>query len=300
MVPHGGSDTRIFRETAALGAELASLSALRGSTVNARVAILWDWESNWALDLEWRPTVELSHRRVIEAFYSRMWHDGITVDFAHPSADLSGYDLVLAPSLYLLSEKDAANLAAFVERGGVFVCSYFSGIVDEHDTVPPGASPGFLRELLGIRIEEFRPLAEGEQVELSTGAVASTWVDDLTTTSAGVVARYVSGPSEGGPAITRNEFGRGTAWYLSTEFDPTTLAQVLAAPLAEAGISAAEPSDVETIVRVSDDATFTVSINHGTTDARIATEDGVELSHTDTALGTLPAGAVSIIRRTIR
>jgi beta-galactosidase len=142
MLPHAGAETRVWREVVALGETLGSLEAVRGSRVHARVALLWDTESFWAQDFEWRPSAELNHRERLEAFYTALWNRNVSVDFAHPDNDLSGYDLVIAPSLYLVGPDAAANLAAYVRGGGHLVVSYFSGIVDDNDTVYPGAAPG--------------------------------------------------------------------------------------------------------------------------------------------------------------
>ncbi len=293
MIPHAGPDSRIFRETVALGGELASLSELLGSTVTAKVAILWDWESFWAQDLEWRPSSDLGHRRQIETFYGRLWNDGITTDFAHPEADLSGYDLVLAPSLYLLSEAGSANIRAYVEAGGTFVASYFSGVVDENDTVPAGASPGRLREVLGLRIEEFRPLRSGETVELDNGLIGAVWTDEIVLEGATEVAGYRTGATAGRAAITRNRFGAGTAWYLSTEFDSVQLSTVLSEAMLDAGL-APRPNagdGLEVVERRSVDTIFTIAINHGDREVAIETADAPPV--------VLAAGAVSISRRPV-
>jgi beta-galactosidase len=299
MVPHGGAGTRVFRETVSLGAELAAVADARGSVVEARVAILWDWESFWAQDLEWRPSIDLDHRRQIETFYERLWLDGVTCDFAHPEADLSGYSLVLAPSLYLVTPEARQNLQDYVSGGGVFVASYFSGIVTGTDTVYAGDMPGGLHDLLGITIQEFGPLRADQRVELTGGLYGTVWTDDIQLTAATAEVSYVDGPMAGKPAITRNAFGSGTAWYLSTEFDPEQLRRVLAAPLAEAHIEVGSEAlaGVERVVRRGDRATFTTVINH--TGSAVHLDDlGVPLSvGVDEDPTVLPGGAVRVFRR---
>ncbi|GAA3014702.1 hypothetical protein GCM10017559_42510 [Streptosporangium longisporum] len=104
MLPHAGTDSGLWRDVVALGAELRGLAGVRGSRVEAEVALVWDWESYWALELEWRPSVDLRFRERVEAFYEALWREHVTVDFVHPSADLSAYRLVVAPSSYLLTE----------------------------------------------------------------------------------------------------------------------------------------------------------------------------------------------------
>jgi beta-galactosidase len=81
----------------------------------------------------------------------------VTVDFAHPEADLSGYRLVIAPQLYLLEASAAKNLDAYVAGGGQLLVSYFSGIVDSTDAVHPQGLSGPLGDVLGVDVQEFAP-----------------------------------------------------------------------------------------------------------------------------------------------
>lgn len=166
MLPHGGTRTRIWREVVALGADLPALEPLRGTRVEADVAVLWDWESWWALELDWRPSVDLDYRERMAAYYERLWRDRFTVDFVHPERALDDYRLVVVPSLYLTTPAAAENLRRYVAGGGTAVVSYFSGIVDADDAVHPGGFPGALRDLLGLTVEEFLPLRTGETVRL--------------------------------------------------------------------------------------------------------------------------------------
>ena len=56
MLPHGGTDTRVWREVKALGNELPKLNPILNSRVKADVAILMDWENWWALELDSKPS----------------------------------------------------------------------------------------------------------------------------------------------------------------------------------------------------------------------------------------------------
>lgn len=51
VVDHlGTDDTRIFREVQALGADLERLSEVAGSVPDAQAALLFDWDTMWALE----------------------------------------------------------------------------------------------------------------------------------------------------------------------------------------------------------------------------------------------------------
>src|SRR5205814_4232203 len=118
MLPHGGTDTRIWREVVELGATLDALAEARGSRVVSDVAVVWDWESWWALELDWRPSVDLAFRERLEAYYGQLWRAHLTVDFVHPEADLGRYPLVVAPSLHLTTPGAGKNLDTYVTNGG--------------------------------------------------------------------------------------------------------------------------------------------------------------------------------------
>ncbi|HEY0237037.1 MAG TPA: beta-galactosidase, partial [Friedmanniella sp.] len=71
MLPHAGTDTRVWREVVELGAVLRRLSpVVTGSRVEpARVALLADDESGWALEQGLKP-----HRALRYAREPRLWH----------------------------------------------------------------------------------------------------------------------------------------------------------------------------------------------------------------------------------
>lgn len=299
MLPHAGRSSRVWREVVGLGELLGGVSELRGSRVEASVAVVWSTESFWAQDLEWRPSVDVSHRERVEAFYAELWKLGVTVDFVHPSHDLSGYRAVFAPSLYLLDEASSANLRAYVEGGGTLAVSYFSGIVDEHDAVPAGPFPGRLRDVLGLSIEEFQPLREGGRVAVTGGSSGTVWTDEIVLEGAEAVEHYIDGPAAGLPAITRNALGDGAAWYVSTKLDGAHLGAFVDDVLTDAGLEVVPPpTGLERVVRVAADGTrFVVAINHAASDVVI------DAAGTDVATGEatdgatrVPAGGVRVIR----
>jgi beta-galactosidase len=264
MLPHSGTRSRVWHDVVRLGGHLAGLEELRGSLVLADVAVLWDWESWWALELDWRPSSELDYRERVGAFYELLWDAHLTADFVAPGADLSRYPLVVVPSLYLTTPAASAALTEYVRGGGTLVVSYFSGIVDENDTIHPGPFPGALREVLGVEVEEVLPLRAGERVLLDGGARADTWAEEVLLAGADPVIRYVDGPSAGGPAVTRHRFGDGVAWYVSTRMDRAALGLVLHDACTDAGVDPRVdlPADVEVVRRATEDAEYLFVVNH--------------------------------------
>jgi len=242
LVPHAGTDSKVWREVVALGAELAGLAHVAGSRVTARVALLWDWEAWWGVELDSHPSTDVQYLPAHRQVYEALWRTGITVDFVHPEDDLTPYDVLLAPSLYLVTDAAADAVAARVRAGAALVLWFFSGIVDERDQVRLGGYPGAFRELLGVRSEEYFPLPEGGSVKLDPSGRGSVWSELLHLDGAEPLARYAEGPLAGVPAVTRAAAGKGTATYVATRLDDATLAALLADVLTSAGVEPAAPA----------------------------------------------------------
>lgn len=305
MLPHGGTDTRVWREVVELGSNVDALAPLRGTRTEADVAVLWDWHSWWAQNLDWRPTEDHDARERADAFYEALYDRHLTVDFAHPEADLSRYPLVVVPALYLMTEAAGNNLKEYVERGGTLVVSYFSGIVDAHDAVHEGAHPGALRDVLGLTVEEFSPLDAGAQVRLTgpdgSELGADVWSEFVVPRGAETVWTYADGLTAGHPAVTRHRLGEGSAWYVSTRLGAEGLDTLLGWAVEDTGITprADLPRDVEVVRRTGESGTFLFVINHTAGDTKVPLDNpGTELLTGERAAGRLavPAGAVRVVR----
>src|SRR5260370_38298832 len=142
MVPHGPPDhSPTWHEVVRRGHELAVLDAVCGTRVTADVAILHDWESWWALELPPKPSIRVHHIDQLHSSYPHLFDPHLVADFARPVDDLSGYRLVPAPSVYLVSDEAAANLSAYVEAGGAPVMVLFSGLRAPFVALRPGGYP---------------------------------------------------------------------------------------------------------------------------------------------------------------
>jgi beta-galactosidase len=247
MVPHAGEESEVYRSASELGRTLTGLAPVAGVPRRpARAAILFDWESWWASELDSHPTSLLRYRQEALDWYSAFLALGIRVDVLPVAAPLDGYDLVVAPILHVVPAALASRLRDYVAGGGHLVATYFSGIVDENDHVWLGGYPGALRDLLGIRIEEFGPLLDGDSVVLDTGATGTLWTDrvDVADPAVEVLATYKTGEYAGRAAVTRRATGTGSASYVSTRLGPAGLAPVLAQLADAAGVHSELPESL--------------------------------------------------------
>src|SRR5688572_9413759 len=112
--------------------------------------------------------------------------------------------MVVAPALYLLSDNGAENLRRYVEGGGTLLVQYFGGAVDDRMHARLGGYPAApLREALGIRVEEYRPLRHDERITLSDGSHGTVWSETLREVGAETVVAYTHGTLADSPALTR-------------------------------------------------------------------------------------------------
>lgn len=264
----GHEDTRVFRETAALGAELAQLSDIIGTQTQAQVAVIFDWDNYWALEYTSGPTVDLKFVEQIHRYYRYFYEQNIAVDLVPVDADLSKYKLVAAPVLYMIKEGMQERLTDFVMQGGALLTTYMSGIVDQSDNVHLGGYPGPLRELAGIWVEEIDALAPEQSNGVSlvneelTGT--SNLVSDLIhLENAEALAHYTSNFYAGMPAVTKNTFGDGTVYYFGGQLEDQLQDQLFKTIVKETDITPVieEATKLEIACRENEEAKFFVIIN---------------------------------------
>lgn len=300
MLPHAGTDSALWREVVELGGIASRIGEVAGSRVVADAALVWSWQAWWATQTESRPSSDIGYLDQVHAAHRAMLAQGITTDVVAPGADLSAYRLVVVPGLHLVSEADARVITDWVAAGGTALITFYSGTVDENDRVFTGGYTGPFREALGVRVEEFAPVAAGQSLTLASGARASLWSERLRDTTAEVRDTFTDGPSAGYPALTRNSWGMGAAWYASTLLDDADYRDLLGALAAEAGVHSLGSKDLEIVRRRGDDASFLFIINHGESVARV-TASGHELVTDQRVEGDVDvaAGAVRIIREEV-
>ncbi len=302
LLPHAGTDTKIWRDVLALGAAAAALGEVVGSRVQAEVALLWDYQSGWALNAPSHPSTELEYGEMAHDLHAALRRAGVTVDILGPHDDLSGYRLILVPTLYLTDTATTAAVEAAADAGAQVLVTYFSGVVDEHDHLLPGGWSPLLGALLGVRTEEHHPLFADQRVGLDgvlAGSVGTRWSEVLhVADGTQVFSGYADGDLAGQPAVTRRSVGAGAAWYLATRVDPAGLDILLSRVCADAGVepAAAVAPGVEVVRRRAEGASWLFVINHSDTEAVVDRAGHELLTDRDVRTLTVPAGGVAVLR----
>lgn len=265
VIAHDGTEeSRVFKETAALGEELDRIGGrIMGSRIESRVAIMFDWQSYWSLEGCVGPTAGFNYPNEVHRFYRALWRRNVPVDFIESTAsldDLKKYDLVIAPALITVLPGVAETLESYVADGGSFITGYMAGIHDEHDLVVPGGYPGKLRRLMGVWVEEIDALAPDETIEVHGDVVDAKGeivASIIHREGAERLASY--GGNEfyaGHSALTVNEYGKGKAYFVGTPLDETGMSAFMAPIVQQLDLKPLDtPEDVSLSIRHADDGT---------------------------------------------
>lgn len=269
VIDHCGHEsTRVFREITELGAELDKIGPLTlGSRTDAKAAIVFDWDNWWATYYSAGPSVNLHYCDEILHYYKAFNNLNIPVDLISVEDDLSGYSLVIAPVLYMVKPDYDEKLRRFVKDGGIFLTTFFSGYVDDHDLVTIGGYPGKLRDILGIWVEEEDALPDDTCNSFTYKGItypATLLCDLLHTEGAQSLASYEQDFYAGMPVLTRNTYGRGAAYYVATSSDASFYRTLVGELCGEADIRPIidTPDCIEVTRRTNENGTFLFFLNH--------------------------------------
>lgn len=286
---YGGEDTRVFREVSEVGAALKELKELAGTTTRSQVAMIYDWDSQWAMEDSQGPRNKgLHYMEAMLKYYRGFRKQGLNVDLIDMTCDLDAYKILAMPMVYMFKEGFAEKVRTFVENGGILITSYWSGIVDDTDRCYLGGTPHGLMDVLGLRSTEIDGLYDWEENQMvpETGnllGLADTYIcknlcDLVELRGAKPLMTYGSDFYQGYPCLTVNTFGKGNAWYVAADADEKFYADFLGKIVKDSsvssGISEEIPDALEITVRERDDVKYYIYQNYGTQAVKIPVPDG--------------------------
>ncbi len=278
VIDHAGTEhTRVFREISVLGGELEQIGKrTMGMRTKSDVALIMDWDNWWAIEYSAGPSVELKYLNEFGRYYEALRKMNYNVDIISPEDDLTPYRVVIAPVFYMVKGDCDEKIRSFVKKGGSFVTTFFSGIVQENDLVMPGGYPGSLRDILGIWVEEQDALPKDQYNHFTYKGKtypAELLCDLLHPETARQIDEdgYHEDFYQGFPVLTKNELGEGSAYYVATASNEAFYKEFLKDVCEEKGVLPVMelPEGVEATSRENDQERIVFLLNHNDTETEI-------------------------------
>ncbi len=180
----------------------------------ARVALVHEHLDAWMLNVI--PQVpDASHRHLVIAAHAAARRLALDVDIVPADADLSGYEVVLAPALHVATPARVAALESALDAGALVVLGPRSLTRDPHAVWVDEAVPAGLATRLGARVEHAgnpagwpRDDAQPSRLVLDDPREpvgVGGWIETLTEVADGtrVLGRAQGGPLHNAPVVVR-------------------------------------------------------------------------------------------------
>lgn len=285
VIDHVGTEhTRVFREIAQMGQELKKLGdKTLGARCRAKAAVLVDWDNWWGIEYSAGPSCDLKYLDEVFHYYRALEEQNYAVDLIGTEDELSQYEVVIAPILYMTKGDHDEKIRNFVKDGGTFVTTFFSGYVDENDLVITGGYPGKLRDILGIWVEESDALPADQCNHFTYQGVeypAKLLCDLMHLEGADALSGYQEDFYAGMPVITAHKYEKGKAYYVGTRSSENFYQAFIRDIMEEKGISPVLKASegVEATERFKGEHSYLFVLNHKDAESEfVLQEDRTEL-----------------------
>lgn len=283
LVDQSGQPRLFYQEVKQLGDEFARISPLlEGSLPKARVALLYDYESRWAIQWQ-RHNNDFDFVAHLNHYYRAFARRNLAVDIISAKSvtsyeQIKGYKILVTPALNIVSEALAGVLHEFVKHGNHLILTLRTGMKDEYNALLPMRQPGHLSKFAGVEVEEYYALDENVSIKGNFfDGFARQWAERLKITGQYGLPmgkyRESNGFLDGQAAISVTGVlgGSGLVYYFGAYLDDASQQVVIDRLIKNSNLQAiSAPENVEVHKRVRPDGQeiFFV-INHGRSPATL-------------------------------
>ena len=221
IIDHDNRRGRKYEEVRSVFESVKPYADILQTRIDAEVAVLYDYDNIWSWRFQ-RQSEAFDFSAELLRLYTPFHRLNCTIDVIPVSRDFSRYKVLVVPVLQVVDEELSKRLEAFAAGGGTVIFSFRTGIRDKSNNVHFGMEfPGFVANMAGVVIHGSEALPLGSKLAVSpeegaVGGLRSTcevWRDLLTPTTAETLYHYDE-PMFPAAALTRNQFQRGTVYYV--------------------------------------------------------------------------------------
>jgi len=223
-------------------------TGLDGAAGKARVAVVYDYQSEWAWEI--LPQAKgFSHGAHVRALYSAFRKHGIDIDVLSPhTTSFAGYDIVAIPALFAWNDALRTAIETF---DGQLLIGPRSGSKTQDFAIPPTLAPDLPRNMLDLRVTRVSTTDPVQQTPVKGGGAVHLWRERIET---------------GGEVVLQDEddlpllVSQGKLFYLTASGNKALTQRVVDYLIAEANLPVLNlPAGVRCRVRGG----FRVYVNYG-------------------------------------
>lgn len=270
IVDMDGVPRRRYFEMQETAGVLKKLEALQDTSFCGEVAIVFDYDSLWAMNIKPANSQELCYWEYCRKFYKTAQSLGVNADVIDLTHDFSRYKVLILPAAFVLSEASAMKIKTYVKNGGTVVATFLTGVKNPDNAGYTCSLPAHMTDLFGVVVEEVEPVFADNttkfSLEAEEGRIVTSdhiWSEMLGGT-AHMAGRYCEDYKDGAGVISHHHYGTGESWYLGTDLEDAVLKKLLKTILAEAGVFCSPwkwSDQVETVTRMDEDHIYTFLFN---------------------------------------
>jgi len=257
VLDHDGIPRRRYYELQKTGLELKKLESYIIEAKNKYdVLLVKSYDNAWGHRIK-RHTAGYDYIKHLYSFYKA--NADLNINCAVSNGNFDRYKIVYMPAYNIISDEEAADIKKYVKNGGTLVLTFRSGTRDTYNNIRPIALPGVFSEIAGIEVEEFDALRSGVKICGEINGVANLWCDIIKPVTAKTLCAYDGEYYKGKAAITVNEYGNGTVYYVGCDLDDDAMKKLTALIAEKAGVdTVCAPAGVEIVRRQG----YLILLNH--------------------------------------
>ncbi|SCH08055.1 beta-galactosidase [Romboutsia sp. 1001713B170207_170306_H8] len=261
---------RKFYEVQSLFNEMKENEELVESKVEAKVAIVYDYESMASFRIQ-RQSFLMDYKNEVYRMYRPFYENNINIDVIPSDSSFDEYDILLVPVMIVHKPEVQAKMRKFAKEGKTVVLSFRNSVKDYYNNLTLNEfNPTNFTDFIGGYVEEIESF-QGEQKITVSGVnefngingTATVFRDLIKTTSAKTLFNYDDEFFPGLAAITLNNYEGGNVYYIGSGVDETIMDKLVEKILSDSNIEVIKsPKGVEVVKRTVNDEVKYFIMNH--------------------------------------
>ncbi len=231
VLDHDGKPRRRYYELKETAQRLHKLEpVLKNSKRKTDIGIIKCYSNLWSNQLQ-NHNPEFNYTWFQILFYTAVQKNRKQTEIISLDSDFNAYKMIIIPALNILTRETAEKIRNYVQGGGKVIVTFRSGTKDENNNMTELTLPGYFSDMCGLELEEFDSIVKDNPTIVSgmfgDGYTAKCWCDVIRTSTAETIASYQNKFYSGKPAVTKNQYGKGVAYYVGCDLDDEGLYQLI-------------------------------------------------------------------------